>query len=288
MINKELVADLVSDIVKFKIMNPKIFDMINNGGMRAVNPLNRANLYWIASRYNRNLISDLGMVCIENDMKEYIPFLEAMIKCADSQTIELCPAISYFTNIEMHIDDLANTFNTSKPTKETYLDDMENYDFRVDLDVAIDLSKGIVALVYTTNPAFCLMADLNHLPPILSDEKYYQTTIDNITATLSALDKSIEDCMGWNNDYQITTRNRKTYYRRDIIREKLKVLRENVIDLKHYFTDGMEESFSRAIRSMRLKIEAAKLLAVEAENMLPKYTKLSEETIKVLKERSMK
>lgn len=141
MVNKELVADLVSDIVKFKIMNPKIFNMVDDGGMIAANSLNRANLNWIASRYNRNLISDLDIICHENDMKEHALFLEAMIKCADSQTIELCPTLSYFTNIEMHIKDLASTFNTSKPTKETYIDDMENYDFRVDLDVAIDIQR---------------------------------------------------------------------------------------------------------------------------------------------------
>lgn len=287
MVNKELVADLVSDIVKFKIMNPKIFDMINNGGMRAANPLNRANLNWIASRYNRNLISDLNIVCTENDMKEHALFLEAIIKCADSQTIELCPALSYFTNIEMHISNLASTFNTSKPTKETYIDDMENYDFRVDLDIAIDISKGIVGLISTTDPAFCLMADLNHLPPILSDEKYYQTTIDNITATLSALDNNVCNCMELNHDYQITTQNGKTYYRRNSIQQKLRSLRENIRGIKDYFTDGMERSFYKAIKSTKLKIEAVKLLATESEKMLPKYTQLSEETLKVLRERCM-
>ena len=295
MYDKKLKADLLCEIVRFETMYPEEYRFVYDKGLNPRNRSSKITSTWMSYEEDfkyRRMLRNSNIILQMVDMRRYIPFVQAVIKCRDACSMEIPSMLINLQKLGNMLDNLNVCIDTvrnfSADSKDKIAKNFENVTFNDNLESVCDLLVGIKKSFQTlSNPDYS----------VIPTDVFKPSEVIEIFSSIKAKLKSIHNRMNeissegwsecdidsvydtWNEEISVDTSSDLDFYKKQFFVDKLKGIGINVLSIHEMFngTSSVASVNLDYMLNNAIKIkQATELLHADGESIVEKYQALEQ------------
>lgn len=298
MYNKKLKADLLCEIVRFETMYPEEYRFIYDKGLTPRDKSSKITSTWMSYKEDfkyRRMLRNSNIILQMVDMRRYIPFVQAVIKCRDTCSMEIPSMLINLQKLGNMLDNLsvcADTVrNFSADSKDGIVKNFENVAFNGNLESVCDLLAGIKKLFQTlSNPDYSVIPTDIFKPDEVTE--IFNAMKGNLKSTHNRMNEiSSEGCLDYDTDSAYDTYDEEItvdtfsdldFYRKQFFVDELKGISRSTLSIHEMFngtssiaTVNLDYMLNNAIKVK----QATELLHAEGGIIVEKYQALEQNVL---------
>ena len=295
MYNKKLKADLLCEIVRFETMYPEEYRFIYDKGLNPRNRSSKITSTWMSYEEDfkyRRMLRNSNIILQMVDMRRYITFVQAVIKCRDTCSMEIPSMLINLQKLGNMLDNLsvcADTVrNFSADSKNGIVKNFENVAFNGNLESVCDLLAGIKKLFQTlSNPDYSVIpTDVFKPDEVTEIFNAMKGNLKSIHCRMNEI--SSEGCLDYDTDsaydiydeeITVDTFSDLDFYRKKFFVDELKGISRSTLSIHEMFngTSSVASVNLDYMLNNAIKIkQATELLHADGESIVEKYQALEQ------------